>query len=208
MAREICERAERHAGGSAIRPRMRARLTSFLTPVTVLLAISLVTCGNRPACAGVEQPDRPLPVRIGDLISKTYEFDGRLISFEGEVIGDVMFRGDSAWVNVLDSSGAIGVVVTRDMASQVENTGAYAVKGDIVRVTGVFHRACSVHAGEIDVHAESFQIVRRGGPVRHAIAPGRIVMACTLLGAAVVLAYAARIKGRLGSPLGGSPKTS
>lgn len=200
MAREICKRAEGPTGDCTTQLRVTAKLTSLLTLVILLFTTSLAICLDRRACASVERPPGPLPVKIGDLIAKTYEFDGKLVSFEGEVIGDVMFRGDTAWINVLDSSGAIGVLVSRDMALQVKNAGSYAIKGDIVRVTGVFHRACSVHAGELDVHAESFEILRRGGPVHHAVPRSRIVVACMLLVAAAVLAYVARTKGRLGSP--------
>ena len=42
------------------------------------------------------------------LIENAGSFDGKTVTFRGEVIG-VMPRGDFAWVNILDGDYAIGV---------------------------------------------------------------------------------------------------
>jgi len=37
-----------------------------------------------------------------ELIRNAKEYDGKLIVYSGEVIGDVMLRGEFAWVNIND----------------------------------------------------------------------------------------------------------
>ncbi|MCM8823992.1 MAG: DNA-binding protein, partial [Candidatus Omnitrophica bacterium] len=48
------------------------------------------------------------------LIGNAKEYDGKIIIYEGEVIGDIMLRGKYAWINVNDGKGTIGVWVDRD----------------------------------------------------------------------------------------------
>ncbi|MDP2927900.1 MAG: DNA-binding protein, partial [Candidatus Omnitrophota bacterium] len=43
-----------------------------------------------------------------ELINNAKEYDGKLIVYSGEVIGDVMLRGEFAWVNINDGQNALG----------------------------------------------------------------------------------------------------
>jgi len=63
-----------------------------------------------------------------ELIENAAAFDGRSVSIEGEVIGDVMVRKDGAWLNVNDGTNAIGVWAAGDLAKDVTITGGYAAK--------------------------------------------------------------------------------
>ena len=96
-----------------------------------------------------------------ELTENPNSFDGRQVMFQGEVIG-VMMRGDHAWVNILDNGYAIGVWCRADDAMKVSFVGDYNNLGDKVEVVGIFHMACLEHGGDMDVHAESFEISSRG----------------------------------------------
>lgn len=98
------------------------------------------------------------------LINNAGEYDGKSIVYVGEAVGDVMIRGDFAWVNVNDGENAIGVWVDKDLAGEIRLTGSYKTKGDRLEITGVFNRNCVQHGGDMDIHAES---MRRINPGRH-----------------------------------------
>jgi hypothetical protein len=52
--------------------------------------------------------------------------------------------------------------------------GNYKNEGDILEATGVFHRACPEHGGELDIHADSVNIVAAGFPVEERVYPRRL----------------------------------
>jgi len=82
------------------------------------------------------------PLSSAVLINNAAEYDGKIVSYEGEVIGDIMLRGRYAWLNVNDGNNALGVWLDASLLEGVSLGGSYKTKGDIVEVTGVFRRAC------------------------------------------------------------------
>ena len=122
------------------------------------------------------------PVPIGELVANARAMDGQVMRIMGEAVGDLMVRGDHAWVNILDASGtAIGVFLAKEEALKVKNLGKYRQKGDIVDLQGVFNDSCDVHDGEPDVHAGSIAVVERGYPVSYPIEVSRIVFGGVIL---------------------------
>jgi hypothetical protein len=109
------------------------------------------------------------PVGTKELIARPRDYDGKDIVFEGEAIGDPMKRGDHAWVNLLDSNAAIGVFLPESALAAIENYGSNRRRGDTLRVRGVFHRACPDHGGDMDIHADTVEIVERGSPTPHPV---------------------------------------
>lgn len=84
----------------------------------------------------------------------------KTIEYEGEIIGDIMKRGSYTWINVHDDANAVGVWVPAMEMGNVKYSGQYKYTGDIIRVTGTFHRACIEHGGDMDIHAEKLEIVK------------------------------------------------
>ncbi|MBM3254814.1 MAG: DNA-binding protein [Candidatus Omnitrophica bacterium] len=110
-------------------------------------------------------PAHAQPLSSAELIKNSRLYDGKTVVFAGEVIGDVMLRGDYAWVNLNDGAGAIGVWVERSLASQIHNNGSYKSRGDWVEVVGLFNRSCLQHGGDLDIHAQSLRKLSTGGLV-------------------------------------------
>jgi hypothetical protein len=100
-----------------------------------------------------------------ELINNAKEYDGKSVVYVGEAVGDVMVRGDFAWVNLNDGENAIGVWLNKELAGEIRFTGSYHAKGDRLEITGVFQRNCIQHGGDMDIHAQS---IRK-------ISPGRVV---------------------------------
>jgi hypothetical protein len=100
-----------------------------------------------------------------ELIGRAKYYDGKTVTFEGEIIGDIMVRGSKAWVNINDGSNAIGVLVDSRLLNSRLLTGSYTAKGSWVSVSGVFSRACPEHGGDLDIHAQSLAVIHDGSAV-------------------------------------------
>lgn len=120
-------------------------------------------------------------IKSSDLINNAVEYDGREITYSGEVIGDIMRRGDYAWINVSDGDNAIGIWIPYTDAQKIRYTGSYAYKGDIIRVSGIFNRACAGHGGDFDIHSMNVEILQQGSETVRPADSLQIFMAAGLL---------------------------
>jgi hypothetical protein len=144
------------------------------------------------------------PVGISELVEHMGHYDGKTVTVEGEVVGDVMNRDGGAWLTVNDdpyalrsleeggdfagvSNSGIGVWVAADMTREIQHTGDYQEKGDRVRISGVFHRACGEHGGDADIHAQSLEVLVRGYRFEHPFQWKKLAVVLLLLFPAVFL---------------------
>lgn len=77
-------------------------------------------------------------IGINDLINNAETYDKQTVVVEGEAIGEVLERGDYAWVNINDGTNAIGIWMTETEAKTIETFGDYKHIGDTLKITGVF----------------------------------------------------------------------
>ncbi len=118
-----------------------------------------------------------------ELIKNAKEHDGKLITYSGEAIGDVMMRGEFAWVNINDGENALGVWMSSSMAKEIKFTGSYKTFGDKLRITGIFNRACPMHGGDLDIHAQSLHSLAEGGQIVRKLQHSKKNLSLILLGA-------------------------
>jgi hypothetical protein len=124
---------------------------------------------------------------INKLIEKAKELDGREVTAQGEVIGERMDRGDYSWININDGTNAIGVWLSKSEAIKILNYGNYRYKGDTVKITGIFNRACREHGGEADLHNNnSIEIVKEGYLVKEQISSTKIIASGILVSFALL----------------------
>ena len=107
--------------------------------------------------------------KINDLVNESLSLDHQTVIIEAEVIGEVLERGDMAWINVNDGTNAIGVYLTLEQTKILQTFGDYDHTGDIVLITGVFERSCIEHGGEMDIHASEIVVVKQGEKRIHLI---------------------------------------
>ena len=117
-----------------------------------------------------------------ELINNAKGYDGKLVVYQGEAIGDVMRRGNFAWINVNDGRNAIGIWVEFAQTKDIIYTGNYKAKGDVVEANGIFHRACPEHGGDLDIHARELRIVEPGAPRPERISATKRNAALLLIG--------------------------
>jgi len=119
-------------------------------------------------------------VSSNDLIDRAKDYDNQTVVYEGEVLGDILFRGDHAWLAVFDGSNTIGVYVTAEQAQQIAVVGGYGMRGDSVRIEGVFHRACAEHGGDLDIHADTVTVLSVGTAVQMPVSRLIMILAIAL----------------------------
>jgi hypothetical protein len=117
-----------------------------------------------------------------ELINNAKQYDTKIVSFQGEVIGDIMKRGNYAWVNLNDGNSAIGIWMSESLAKQITYAGSFKSKGDIIAVEGVFHRACLEHGGDLDIHAQAIRKISSGAVVVEKSSVGKNNFAIIFLG--------------------------
>jgi len=120
------------------------------------------------------------------LINNAREYDGKSVVYAGEVVGDIMVRGDFVWINVNDGENAIGVWLNKELAGEIQFAGSYHNKGDRLEISGVFQRSCIQHGGDLDIHAQSIRKISPGGPVKEELDTGKRNFTLILLGILVL----------------------
>jgi lysyl-tRNA synthetase class II len=134
--------------------------------------------------------------KINDLIENSVVLNNTQVTVQSEVIGEALERGEYAWININDTTNAIGVWVKKSDIEQIKFYGDYKHKGDIVKVTGVFYRACSEHGGDVDIHSTNIEIVETGSNTKHQISQNKVIVTfCLVLIAVVMLVFYFRLKG-------------
>jgi hypothetical protein len=126
-------------------------------------------------------------ISSNELIEKAKEFNGRKISYRGELITAILDRGEYSWINLNDGSNAIGVWCKTSMLDDVRFIGDYKNRGDIIEVNGTFNRACSVHDGELDIHADTVNIIKSGYSFIRVVDQKRIGSAVALFASVILI---------------------
>ncbi len=171
----------------------------------IAVAWSLVLCGLvlAPAAPATAASTDSPSVSSTNLIEHPRQYDGQQITFQGEVIGEALARGDYAWLTINDDTyqhrsaeeghklegynSGQAVWLPTDQIAGITHYGKYFEAGDIVKVTGVFNRACAVHGGDMDIHADMLQVVARGHDTPHPFQTGKASVAAIMIAIALTM---------------------
>jgi len=156
--------------------RTVVRRLSFVVCIPLLILFLLSTIDYRLSTSFAQ------PLSSTELINNAKQLDGKIVTYKGEVIGDVMKRTNFAWVNVNDGINAIGIWVPLSLTREIIYTGSYKAKGDIIEVSGIFNRACPEHGGDLDIHAQTLRKIDSGRFVRGRFNSAKGSQALILLG--------------------------
>jgi len=169
-------------------------------------------------------PPTGVNVASAALIENPSLWDGRIVSFAGEAVGEALARGDHVWLQVNDDAyqardledgrpragynSGQAIWAPAELARRVRLLGDYRNEGDAVRVSGEFHAACREHGGDMDIHATGLEIVREGKVITRRLNSGRLGLGLGLLTFAGVLwlmHFRGARTGRRGGAEGRSP---
>lgn len=179
-------------------------------PALLLLSTLLLLVLASPIQASATlNPGERVP--IADLIENMRKYDGKVVTIQGQAIGEGMVRGAYAWITIdddpfsnksVEEGGALVGMSNISMSvwapsSDIEPIrfyGGYKNQGDAVRVTGVFHRACREHGGDTDIHATRFEVVRQGHGIIHSIQYPKLIAVILLSAIIALLWYALKVR--------------
>jgi hypothetical protein len=126
-------------------------------------------------------------ISSSELIKNAKEHDGKLVTYSGEAIGDLMMRGEFAWVNISDGENALGVWMSVSLAKEIKFTGNYKTQGDNLEITGIFNRSCLAHGGDLDIHAQKLRKISLGKEINRSLQPDKKNLIFILFGALFVI---------------------
>jgi hypothetical protein len=130
-------------------------------------------------------------------------FDGAMVRYSGEVIGDVLWRRDGAWVQLNDDvyadalgplpahrdyrggNAGVGVFIPRALAEQIAFVGDHDNHGDVIDVIGTFHRVDPISTEVAIIRARTGEVARPGRPFPHAPLRDRQLVAGILVPLAI-----------------------
>lgn len=127
------------------------------------------------------------PLSSAELINNSKVYDGRIVSYEGEVIGDVMKRATGTWININDGENAVGIWGSLFLLKDIIYTGSYKSFGDKIEITGIFHRACPEHGGDLDIHAQSLRKINSGRLKQERLNPDKRNQVIILAGVLILI---------------------
>lgn len=165
-------------------------------------AIPQIPLNRDFAFPGKDTPQR-VEANSASLVENANAWNGRIITFTGEAIGEAMVRGKMAWIHLNDDAymwknieegarlggynSGHAVWISADLVREIRFFGNFKHEGDVVKIVGTFNAACPQHGGDMDIHASTLEIVRAGHPVHHVINTPRAMVAGVLLVLALIL---------------------
>jgi len=143
----------------------------------------IIMAGAVLALAGTgARADDAVRVSSEELIENSDYYNQRKVVYTGEVIGDVLDRGEYSWITVNDDdygrkpvreyqelkggNTGMGVYCRSDMLEEVTYLGSYRTAGDLIKVTGVFYKASPQHGGDTMIEAEEISVIHKGWRVK------------------------------------------
>lgn len=155
---------------------------------------------------------QPVAVSSNELFDCPETYDGQRVVYRGEVIGALLERDIGVWTQLNDDvyagdvgplpahrdyrggNAGVGVLLPTDLASQVRFVGGPQTRGDVMEISGVFHRVDDT--GEVAViRADDGQMATRGGSNPDPPLTDRRVAAWVALVAAIGMTVAERVVG-------------
>ncbi|MEW6088768.1 MAG: DNA-binding protein [bacterium] len=126
-------------------------------------------------------------ISVTELIENAREHDFKEVCVKGETIGDIFYKKEFAWINVSDGSNAIGVWMPAELAKNMSHPGDYNHAGDFIQITGRFHRACPEHMGEVDIHLDALNVLKKGSNISRPVDKKRLKITSGVFIFAVIL---------------------
>lgn len=113
----------------------------------------------------------------GEVLTCPFDFDGLLVTYVGEVVGDILARDGGSWLLVNDdvyaledgplaaggtprgTNSGLTVWLPDPLDELVDEPGRAEVRGDVVAVTGHVHRTDPADGGGLTIRAEEAEVL-------------------------------------------------
>lgn len=162
---------------------LRATAPSSPTDTSVADVLPLVdalTCEELEDERGAITPNEDTVVGLatsGAVLSCPFAFDGLLVLYVGEVVGDILQRDGGAWLLVNDdpyaleqgpltagetprgTNSGLTVWLPDPLTELVDEPGEHGVRGDVIEVTGRVNRTDPADGGGLTIRAEDATVL-------------------------------------------------
>lgn len=168
-----------------------------------LVGLDALTCEELESEQADVVPDAPdgEPVgraASGAVLSCPFAFDGLLVTYVGEVVGDVLARDGGSWVLVNDDAYALedgpltaggtprgtnsGLTVWLPASVQqlADEPGRADVRGDVLEITGRVTRADPADGGGLTIRAEEVTVVAEAIAIEEPVHWRQVIAALVL----------------------------
>ena len=166
-----------------------------------------------PTGQSLAQRPIPMPVTSTELIECPSLFDGRVVRYEGEAVGEVLLRPGRAWVHVNDdlyarqlgpvaehrtvAGGNSGMAISMPRDNAVEVVpGSFRRVGTGVAVVGTFMRADPQDGGSPAIVATAVEIVREPRVIEQRVSTVRVIVAAAMAMVVLGLLFLRRARQR------------
>jgi hypothetical protein len=140
-----------------ISPASARQHTETRSRCVVLIAFLLLIL-NLPTLAFADSN-----TTVTGLTNAGQQIDGQDVSFEGEVVGDILNAEPGfKWLLVRDGNDSLSVLIAADDAEKITHLGRYNETGTRIEVRGIFEIDCAEHDGQTDVHATKITVLDEG----------------------------------------------
>lgn len=159
-------------------------------------------------------PFPPIEVSSSGLLDCPEYYDGKVVRYQGEIVGGLLHRRGGVWAHVNDDvyanrtdrlpahrayrggNAGVGVLLSGSTAEQVTRVGGPEDHGDVLDVVGVFRRADPGTREVAVIQASRADIVRAGAPFQDPPLRDRDIAAVLLGAVALSTVGAERILAR------------
>ena len=164
-----------------------------------------------PSGQALARRPTPMPVTSAELIECPSLFDGRIVRYEGEAVGEVLLRPGRAWVHVNDDiyarrigpvsehrtvgggNSGMAISLPRDDAVQIM-PGNFRRAGTGVTIVGTFLRADPEDGGSPAIVATDVQIVREPRLIQQRVSSARVIVAVAMTAVVLALLLLRRVR--------------
>jgi hypothetical protein len=109
-------------------------------------------------------------INLKSLIAKPGKYDGKMVSFEAEAIGDPLSGKKGIWFNVQSGEYNMGIFAkNQSTINSINYWGSYKERGDLIRIKGIFYKNCSVHGGR-GLHLSGLDVIEKGKKIKPKVA--------------------------------------
>jgi hypothetical protein len=196
---------------------------AVLLTLTLALVIRVGDAADAPRDPGAEVQEVPAPLAADDLACRREAeerdlsrpplvtagqrvtsglvtscptlFDGRSVTYVGELVGDLLHRRGGAWVQVNDddyalvhgplpahrehagTNSSLAVWLPDDTLGQVTGLGRPGLRGDVVRIEGMIVRTDPEDGGGLTLRARRLQVLRPSEAIEEPFDAGRAALA-------------------------------
>ncbi|MCX7661680.1 MAG: hypothetical protein N2Z79_03240 [Candidatus Omnitrophica bacterium] len=134
-------------------------------------------------------------VSIKELIDNYFNYNGKEVEIYGEVIGQVMKRRDSFWINVCRDKACMGVWgEDLNLVKPIKYARGYNRRGDWLKIKGTFNYPCKEHLGETDIHAKAIEVVFEGEEFFPNLNRSKVILSIVLCGGLLLLWISKRLE--------------